>query len=286
MKSIFLTGISSGIGLDATRLLIENGYRVIGTVRKEADKQNLIEQFPENLDILIMDVTDYEKVEKIPEHLYQILRNQPLTALINNAGIAEPGPLMYLEDDRFVKQIEVNVMAVRKMTNTLLPFLGMKEDFAHAPGKIINISSISGLFNSPFNGAYCISKHALESMSEVYRRELIPFGIDVIAIQPGPIKTKIWQKNIGTLERFRKTEFKSIVDKADNMIMNSEKNALPVEVISKLILKIIDSKNPKSHYLVHKNKWIFKFLTGWMPTRIVDKLIWKKLKGGDSYRPV
>ncbi len=275
MKSIFITGISSGIGLDATRFLIENGYRVIGTVRKEEDKQNLMNRFPKNLYVLIMDVTEYEKVEKIPEHLYQILEGQPLTALINNAGIAEPGPMMYLEDDRFVKQIEVNVMAVRKMTNTLLPFLGMKEDFDHTPGKIINISSISGLFNSPFNGAYCISKHALESMSEVYRRELIPFGIDVISIQPGPIKTRIWQKNLGNLERFRNTEYSSIVDKADNMIQNSEKNALPVEIISKLILKIIESKNPTTHYLVHKNKWTFKFLTGCMPTRIVDKLIWK-----------
>ncbi|HMQ07913.1 MAG TPA: SDR family NAD(P)-dependent oxidoreductase [Saprospiraceae bacterium] len=285
-KVVFITGISSGIGYDATRVLLENGFQVIGTVRKLEDKDQLLQRFTSDLHILIMDVTNEEKLIVLPEEVSRILKGRPLAGLVNNAGLAMPGPMRYLADEDFAYQMEVNVMAVRKVTNALLPFLGMDSVFSKYAGKIINISSISGLFNSPFNGAYCISKHALESMNEVYRRELLPFGIDVVSIQPGPIKTAIWKKNLGKLDKYQDTEYGDIVGKADRMIENSEKNALPVEVISTLILKILQSSKPRTQYLVHKNRFMFRLLTCFVPDRWVDRMIWKKLKGGDSYRPV
>ncbi len=285
-KAVFITGISSGIGYDATRMLLENGYQVIGTVRKAEDRDRLLQQFASDLYVLLMDVTDDEKIKALPEEVSRILNGRPLTGLVNNAGLAIPGPMRYLADEDFAYQMEVNVMAVRKVTNALLPFLGMDSAFSNHAGKIINISSISGLFNSPFNGAYCISKHALESMNEVYRRELLPFGIEVISIQPGPIKTTIWKKNLGIMGKYKDTEYGHMVGKADRMIENSEKNALPVEVISALILKILQTRKPKTQYLVHKNSFMFKLITRFVPDRWVDRMIWKKLEGGDSYRPV
>ena len=101
--------------------------------------------------------------------------------------------------ENFEEQLDVNVKSMRRITNLFLPLLGAHLDYKYNPGRIINMSSISGLFSSPFNGSYSISKHAVESMTDVYRRELRQFGIKVIAIEPGPIKTKIWQKNLNLL---------------------------------------------------------------------------------------
>ena len=287
MKAVFITGISSGIGLDATRILIENGYHVLGTVRKEEDKERLLGQFKDRLDVFIMDVTDDEAIKKVAVEIEDKLNGTPLTCLINNAGLAVPGPLMLMSDDEFQYQMEVNVMAVRKVTNACLPMLGFQENFQDKPGKIINISSVSGLFNNPFNGAYSISKHALESMNDVYRRELLKFGIDVIAIEPGPIKTKIWGKNIGGLDKYKDSLYSDLLGKADKMIEQAEAGALPVETVSELILHIIENDRPKTRYIVHRKKRLFKLFAKYLPDRMQDRLVWKTLNKKDAkYRPV
>lgn len=287
MPYAVITGISSGIGLDATRMLIENGFHVFGTVRKVSDKQALLKQFPEHLDIIMMDVTEDEAIDSGMKYVQEQIGDSSINVLINNAGVAVPGPLMYMTDEEFFHQINVNVLAVRKLTNAFLPMLGFQEDFPHPPGKIINISSVSGLFNNPFNGAYSISKHALESMNDVYRRELLKFGIDVIAIEPGPIKTKIWNKNIGGLDKYKDSLYGDLLKNADRMIKQAEAGALPVKHISNLILKILKSNKPKTRYMVHRKPLLFKIFSKWLPDRMQDRLVWKTLNKKDGkYRPV
>ncbi|NNF33356.1 MAG: SDR family NAD(P)-dependent oxidoreductase [Saprospiraceae bacterium] len=287
MPYAVISGVSSGIGLDATRILIENGFHVFGTVRKDSDKESLLNQFPDHLDVLMMDVTDDEAIEAGRKFVKESIGDETIKVLMNNAGIAVPGPLMLMSDEEFYHQINVNVLAVRKFTNAFLPMLGFQEDFPHTPGKIINISSVSGLFNNPFNGAYSISKHALESMNDVYRRELLKFGIDVIAIEPGPIKTKIWNKNIGGLDKYKDSMYGDLLKKADKMIEQAEAGALPVEDVSNLILKIVQSDKPKTRYIVHKKPLLFKIFSKWLPDRMQDRLVWKTLNKKDGkYRPV
>ena len=113
------------------------------------------------------------------------------------------------------------------------------------PGKIILNSSISGVLNTPINGAYCVSKHAVESLGEVYRRELYPFGIDVLSIQSGPIQSEIWKKNIGALDEFMDTDYAKMVEKTNEILIAGQKSAQPAETISRLIEKIITTKRPK-----------------------------------------
>ena len=114
-----------------------------------------------------------------------------------------------LSDEVFRAQIEVNLFGVRNVTNTFLPLLGASKDFKGTAGKIINISSLSGIFNTPMNGAYCVAKHALESLGEVYRRELMMYGIQVCSIQPGPIQSKLWDKNISAMDAYLDTDYAS-----------------------------------------------------------------------------
>ena len=243
-KNIIITGVSSGIGRDALRLLHQKGYHIFGSVRKETDAKLLIEAYPQGFTPLIFDVQDQDAVSQAAKVVYDTCDR--IDALINNAGIAVPGPLQFVSEADFEKQMDVNLKSVRRITNTFLPLLGATTDFKGAPGRIINISSVSGLFSSPFNGPYSISKHALESMTDVYRRELRRYGIKVMAIEPGPIKTKIWGKNLNSMAQFADTDYYDILQKADMIIENTEKNALPVARTSNVILKCI-TKKPVSY---------------------------------------
>ncbi|MBT8229745.1 MAG: SDR family NAD(P)-dependent oxidoreductase [Bacteroidia bacterium] len=285
-KWILITGVSSGIGLDAARHLCSLNYNVIGTVRKLDDKKKLEAQLPDRFHCILLDVTNKNQIAEGIKEVDRILGGKKLDCLVNNAGIVKPGPLELIRDEDFEHQMDVNVSGVRNMTNACLPFMYQNDD--KRKSKIIFISSVSGLFAAPFNGAYCISKHALECMVDIYRRELMIYKIDCIAIQPGPVKSKIWEKTIGTFEPYLNSQYGHIAHKADRIIQSSEKNALPVEFISKKIQKVIESAKPRTRYMVHTNKIGVKLLSGWIPDRIVDKMIWKNLnkKGTTKYRPV
>ena len=284
MKNIFITGVSTGIGYDALRSLVSLGYFVIGTVRKPEDADKLKKEFGDKCIILVFDVRDIEKSMAGISSVMPKMEKEGLYCLINNAGIAIPGPLQHITEEEFEQQMDVNVKSVRRITNMLLPYLGT--DKKYEPGKIINISSVSGLFNSPYNGSYCISKHALESMTDVYRRELAMFGIRVSAIQPGPIKTEIWKKSKGTLDRFKDTVYGELLSSADKMIENAEKSAFDVKVVTDIIINILQSEQPKTRYLIHRKKFLFRMLAFYLPDKLVDKMIAKTLAKKDNYRPV
>ena len=120
------------------------------------------------------------------------------------------------------------------------------------------------------NGAYCVSKHAVESLGEIYRRELLMFGIQVISIQPGPIQSDLWDKNINCLDKFIDSDYARMAKAANRMIRDAQQNALPAKVISKLIHHIILSTRPKLSYVVTRNKWLPILMAKYTPRRIVD----------------
>lgn len=278
MQYILITGVSSGIGFDAVRYLIEKGYYVFGSVRKDEDKIRLETKFPRNFTCLKFDVTQKEQIVATFEQVESILKGNSLCALVNNAGLSAGGPMNLISDESFLHQMEVNLFGVRNVTNTFLPLLGACKEFSGTPGKIINISSLAGVFNTPFNGAYCVSKHAVESLGEIYRRELMLYGIDVVSIQAGPIASEIWAKNIGGFDEFGDSDYAEMLKEANAILKKSQKDALPAEIISKLIYKILNTKNPKCSYIVNKNLLRTMILVKFLPARFVDKLIWKMLR--------
>ena len=279
MKYVLITGVSTGIGFATTRFLIDAGYFVFGSVRKQADKTRLEQEFPNNFLCLTFDVNDRVAIEREKENVERVLDGELLCCLVNNAGIAVAGPLELLDDDVFESQFATNVFGTRKVINAFLPLLGASTDLRpdQKPGKIINNSSISGVFNTPLNGAYCVSKHAIESLGEVYRRELMMYGIDVVSIQSGPIESEIWNKNIGAMEPFEQSDYATMVKRTNEILEDAQATAQPAEVISRLIQKIIENPRPKLAYIVHPRPWLIKLLTRWIPKRRVDKIIFRKL---------
>ena len=284
VKNIVITGVSSGIGRASLDLLHEKGYHIFGSVRNQADADKLSKIYPDRFTPLLFDVQNHDEVVRASKVVFK--HCETLAGLINNAGIAIPGPLEHLSEQQFEKQLDVNVKSIRRITNLFLPLLGTKPGSAKQPGRIINISSVSGLYNSPFNGAYSISKHALESMTDIYRRELRPYGIKVIAIEPGPIKTEIWKKNLNKMDEFKDSDYYEVLQKADKIIENAERNALPVENVSRLVAKCLTVSRPKTRYIVHKNKFAFRLMAYYLPDKITDWLVHKTLTSSNRHRPI
>ncbi len=272
---VLITGVSSGIGYDATKYLISLGYRVLGSVRKEADAARLIADFGSDYIPLLFDVTKQDQVLASKAKVLEILGGEKLKAIINNAGVAQGGPIELLDDEKFRWQIEVNVFAVRNITNTFVDLIKGDKEAKVKGGKIIMISSISGYFNSPYNGAYCVSKHAMESLADLYRRELYMYDIDVVSIQPGPIASKIWVKNLDSCKEYEDTDYATLCRRADKVMQHGQKNALPARVISKTIEKILNKKT-KTKIVINKNLWMTLLFTKLLPTRMVDKIMYKQ----------
>jgi NAD(P)-dependent dehydrogenase (short-subunit alcohol dehydrogenase family) len=275
MEYIVVTGVSSGIGYDVARYLTEKGFYIFGSVRKQTDADRTKADFGDRFTPLIFDVKDPEGVKNAVDHVKVTVGDTGLKALVNNAGITVFGPLMNLSIEEFRHQLDVNVVGVLSVIQAFLPLLGTDKKNVQSPGRIINISSVSGKIAYPFLGAYAASKHALEAMSDSLRRELELYGIDVILIEPGNTVTPIMDKTKEQFNRFQKTDYGSILDDAVPFLEDRLKSAMSVEVVSQLIHKAITSKTPKVRYPL-PNKWVSGwYLLRFLPTRTVDGLLTK-----------
>jgi NAD(P)-dependent dehydrogenase (short-subunit alcohol dehydrogenase family) len=278
MKYVVITGVSTGIGYDAARYLTEKGWHIFGSVRKQADADRVQSELGQSFTPLIFDVTDHEAIKTAASQVANVVGDTGLWGLVNNAGIAVAGPLMHLPIEDFRQQIEVNLISQLAVTQSFLPLLGAKKDAAnaapHPPGRIVNISSVSGKIAYPFLGPYAASKHALEAFSDVLRRELLIYGIDVIVIQPASIRTPIWDK-AGDLDpaRFADTDYAEILGPVQKTLVRQGQTGIAVEKVSELIWKALSEERPKTRYALPR-----KFLTGWLiprllPDRMLDKIM-------------
>jgi NAD(P)-dependent dehydrogenase (short-subunit alcohol dehydrogenase family) len=279
MNSILITGASSGIGYDLASYFVQRGFDVFASVRSAADEERLCSEFQERFHCLRFDITDRNAIAKAAQYVAAQLDGRGLSALVNNAGIAVAGPLQLVDDDEFANQLRINVAGTRNVTNAFLPMLGasLTRSSNHPPGKIINMSSISGILNTPLNGAYCIAKHAIESMAEVYRRELYIYGIPVISIQPGPIASRIWEKNIGSMSQMEDSDYGPMIRSVNEQMERARQEALPAKVISELVHKIIKQRRPRTAYVVHSRVWTVRLFANWLPRRLVDRILHRQL---------
>lgn len=276
MKFILITGVSSGIGLSIAETLLENGYFVFGTVRKTEDAEKLKHKFGDVFCPLILDVTDYKAIEKAVETVKTITAENGLTALVNNSGVVMNGSLKHISIEDFEYQFKVNVFGLLKITQSLLPLLGADANTKFSAGKIININSISGLFTSPLIVPYCASKFAVESVSDGLRRELAMYGIKVVSINPGAVKTPIWQKERDKESPFKGTDYEQFDEYSKKQIEFSEKNGIEANYVAKTVQEIIEGKKNKPNYILMKGAFVFKLLL-MLPKIIQDKLIEKMM---------
>ena len=276
-QTALVTGVSTGIGRAIAKSLIDAGWRVFGSVRKEQDGAEAKSALGENFTPLIFDVTDRDAINAAAEIVREALEGKTLNALVNNAGIAVAGPLRYIPAEDLEHQLNVNLFGVLHVTQAFLPMLGADAAFTGAPGIIVNMSSVAGKIASPIMGPYAISKHALEAFSESLRREVAMHGVDVVIVGPGAVKTPIWAKademNVAPYEG---TEYYDLMVAMRDVMQDYGESGLPAEEIGDLVVKIVTGKTRKTRHAVLKQKLAMWWLPNILPKRMVDKFIAKR----------
>jgi short-subunit dehydrogenase len=277
-QSVVVTGVSTGIGWGITKVLIANGFTVFGSVRRQSDADRLQREFGEAFTPLIMDVTDRQAVERAAAQVSTQLGSSALAGLVNNAGVAVPGPLLHLPLEEYRRQLEVNLVAPLSVTQVFAPLLGADLARRGPAGRIINIGSTAGKIGIPFMGAYVASKHGLEGMSEALRREMMIYGIDVIMIVPGPVATPIWDKGEAEdLSAYAGTAYGVTLEQFRKYMIADGRKGLEPERLGEAVYVALTAQRSKASYTVIPQRFKNWTLPRLLPKRMVDKLIAKQL---------
>src|ERR1700692_4767654 len=277
MQSVVITGASTGIGWATAKLLLGRGFRVFGSVRKPADADRLSGEFGGNFTPLLFDVTDEAAVLAAARAVRAALNGETLTGLVNNAGIAVAGPVLELAADQFRRQMDVNVIGPIISTQAFGPLLGSDPSLKGPRGRIVMISSVAGKNGNPLMSAYSASKHAIEGLSESLRREMLLFGIDVIVIAPGAVKTPIWSKpDEVDISAYRNSPFFPALERARKFMLQLGETGLPAEKIAEAIAEALTSARPKVRYQITPDP-MRHLMTAVLPKRMVDKIIARRL---------
>jgi NAD(P)-dependent dehydrogenase (short-subunit alcohol dehydrogenase family) len=277
MRSVVITGTSTGIGWGTAKVLIANGLRVFGSVRKTSDAERLAAEFGERFVPLLFDVTDEAAVNAAAADVRRMLAGERLAGLVNNAGVGVAGPLLELPIEEFRRQIEINLTGVVITTKAFAPLIGTDLQLTGAPGRIVNISSVGGRNAVPFLAPYAASKFALEGLSESLRRELLPFGIDVIIIGPGAVATPIWAKAEQIdITPYRNTPYIVPLERLRAYMLKLGEGGLPPERIGEAVLHALTTPKPKVRYAVSPRP-LEDFMARMLPKRYVDRMIGGRL---------
>jgi NAD(P)-dependent dehydrogenase (short-subunit alcohol dehydrogenase family) len=278
MRSVVVTGASTGIGHASVKLLLDKGFKVFGSVRKQADAERLKGELSANFTPLLFDITDEAAVLAAAREVRASLNGETLAGLVNNAGIAVAGPVLELSADQFRRQMDVNVIGPIIATQAFGPLLGSDPSLKGPKGRIVMISSVAGKNGNPLTPAYAASKHAIEGLSESLRRELMLFGIDVIIVAPGPVKTPIWSKGREAVDtdNYKNSPYLPALQKVSAYMKHLDSIGLPPEKIAERVFDALTLPHPKVRYQIAPDP-LRHLVTNYLPKRMVDRIIAKRL---------
>jgi NAD(P)-dependent dehydrogenase (short-subunit alcohol dehydrogenase family) len=277
MQSVVITGASTGIGRATAKVLTARGFRVFGSVRKQADADRLKAEFGTNFTPLLFDVTDEAAVLAAARQVRETLNGETLAGLVNNAGVAVAGPVFELSADKFRRQMDVNVVGPVITTQAFGPQLGSDSSLKGPKGRIVMISSVAGKNGSPLMAPYCASKHAIEGLSESLRRELMLYGIDVVIIAPGAVKTPIWSKAAQIdISAYQNSPYFPVLNRLMALMTKLEETGLPAEQIGEVIHEALTAPRPKVRYQITPDP-MRHLMSATLPKRAVDRIVGKRL---------
>ena len=247
-------------------------------MRKQEDATRLAEALGERVVPLILDVTDAGTLREGARAVAQRLEGRSLSGLVNNAGIAVAGPILHLPEEEMTRQLDVNVTGPLRTVQAFAPLLGAKRDHDGPAGRIVNISSVAGFSAAPLMAPYSCSKHALEAFTESLRREMLMYGIEVVAINPGPIATPIWDKaEEMDVRPYEALPTAPALRKFRDFFIAEGKKGFPPEKIAGVIHEALTARRPKTRYAVVPGKLQNWTIPRLLPTRVVDRVIGAQL---------
>lgn len=276
MRSALVTGASTGIGRATALRLDGSGWKVFAGVRRQEDAEALRAESSERLTPVILDVTEPEQIAAAAERVASE-SDAGLHGLVNNAGVAVPGPLETVPLEDFRRQIEVNLVAYVAVTQALLP------QIRQAEGRVVFLSSIGGRIAFPFGGPYHASKFATEAIGDVFRQELRPWGLRVSIVEPGSIDTPIWERGQRKGEEIEAKAprtnllYGAALEKFRKVIEDTAERGIPPEKVAGAIAHALESPRPKSRYLVGLDAKLQARLKPLIPTSVFDRIVARQL---------
>jgi NAD(P)-dependent dehydrogenase (short-subunit alcohol dehydrogenase family) len=273
VRAVLITGASTGIGRSTALRLDAAGWQVFASVRKEVDAESLRAAGSERLEPLILDVTDAEQIEAAATKI-GAAAPAGLDGLVNNAGIAIPGPLETLPLQDFRRQVDINLTAQVAVTKAMLPMI------RQAGGRIVFISSIGGRIAFPLNGAYHAAKFGVEAVGDVFRQELRPWGISVSIVEPGSIDTPIWERGSRNAEEIearghpdQDALYGEAIASFRKVVQDLAERGIPPEKVAKTIEHALSAARPRSRYLVGLDAQLQARIKPLVPAPIWDRIV-------------
>jgi NAD(P)-dependent dehydrogenase (short-subunit alcohol dehydrogenase family) len=278
--AVLVTGASTGIGRATALRLEQDGYSVFAGVRKQEDADNLAKAaVHDRITPVSLDVTEEPSIEAARTMIEGVVGQSGLAGLVNNAGTANAGPIEHLPVEEFKKVIDVNLTGQYAVTQAFLPLI------RRTRGKVVFITSIGGLIATPFMSPYHASKFGLEGMADSLRREVSPWGIRVVIVEPGSIATPIWDKGTEEFERAEpgmgpeaKRLYGAQMDAMKQAIRDTADRGIPPEKVADVISKVLSSSRPRTRYLVGADAKLMRRAKGVMPTGVFDRVVRRGLK--------
>lgn len=279
MKTIFISGAATGIGLATVHHLDTAGWRVLAGIEPGQDSTHLCEGVSGNLHVIEIDITDDDSVTRAAVEIEAVLEGMPLDGLFNNAGVMNVGPIEGTPLGNFRDEMEINAFSHIRVTQALLPFLYRSEDAC-----IITTASIMARMNTPFTAAYSMSKHALAAFSLTLRMELKQAGIRVTMLEPGAIRTRMsleipqradhmWQ----ALPNSVRSRYTRIFEKMRAAWAHQKEIASQPEMVAALVEQILNDPKPKPRYVVGPDVSIVPLVERLLPGTVYERLLWRQL---------
>jgi NAD(P)-dependent dehydrogenase (short-subunit alcohol dehydrogenase family) len=273
VKSVLVTGASTGIGRVSALRMDAAGWRVFAGVRREEDAMALREAASERLVPLTIDVTSGEQISAAAEEIGKSVGKTGLDGLVNNAGVAIPSPLETMPIEDFRRQIEVNLTGQVAVTQAMLPLIRM------ARGRIVFVSSIGGRIAFPLTGAYHAAKWGVEAVGDVFRQELRPWEISVSIVEPGSIDTPIWERGereadaMGARVPAREELYGKAIASYREVIKGLAARGISPERVAKAIEHALNARRPRTRYLIGLDAKVQARAKIVLPARVFDRIV-------------
>jgi NAD(P)-dependent dehydrogenase (short-subunit alcohol dehydrogenase family) len=271
--AVLVTGASSGMGKACALRLSQAGYTVFAGVRKERDAQMLKQEGSSRLIPVILDVTNDHTIAAAAQMIRETIGAAGLVGLVNNAGVGVTAPIELVPLEELRRQFDINVIGQVAVIQAFLPLLRA------ARGRIINVGSVGGKTTIPFGGPLCSSKYAIESINDALRMELRPWGIHVVLVAPGSIRTPAVDKLVADSEAMVNTfspegraryatSYRAFVQS----FLKQEEEGVGPEVMAETVYRALTASTPKKRYPVGPKSRLLPFLGTWLPAGVLDVL--------------
>jgi len=273
-RTVFITGASTGIGAACARALAGRGWSVFAGVRRTEDGVALAAGAEGRIHPVLLDVTDRAQIKQVAQTVSELCGETGLQGIVNNAGIALAGPLEFLPMEAIERQFEVNVLGLIAVTQAFMPMIRAGH------GRVVLMGSNSGFLCEPFLAAYGATKHALEAIADSLRTELRPWQIEVALIQPGSIRTPIWDKSRSATEKLFvglppqcEELYAAPIAALRKMVEKIPAMAIPPERVAQAVVHALEARRPRTRYPVGLDSVLGSMIVRWVPDRLLDWII-------------